>query len=109
MCIVWRSVANLAKVIAPCLAQFPDLAPGTYTDAATNITFATWSTPNFLFGISLPQDAATRNVTEYIGYLVRSSRESWSLGSSDHATACSDAKARQPTSQAGAASRKPAK
>jgi cellobiose dehydrogenase (acceptor) len=49
---------------------------GTYTDAATNITFSTWSAPlhkdgtgAYTFGVALPADAATANATEYVGYL----------------------------------------
>ena len=44
---------------------------GTYTDAATNISFATWSMGSFMFGLALPQDATTKNATEYIGMMVR--------------------------------------
>ena len=56
----------------------PDAEP--YTDPATNITFATWSsTPasngwgKFSFGLVLPEDAATKDADEYIGMFVRPS------------------------------------
>ena len=59
------------------------MVPGTYTDPNTSIDFKTWSAPldengngAFTFGMVLPQDAASKNATEYIGLLVRWDLES---------------------------------
>jgi len=48
-----------------------------YTDSDTGIKFTTWTEePDevgngaYSFGIALPEDAATKNATEYIGLLV---------------------------------------
>jgi cellobiose dehydrogenase (acceptor) len=65
-------------VLRPCAAQDRVM----YTDPGTNITFGTWSVggsvnpaagqpqATFTFGMALPQDALTKDATEYIGYLV---------------------------------------
>ncbi|KAL1850426.1 hypothetical protein VTK73DRAFT_9685 [Phialemonium thermophilum] len=65
-----------AYLTCPCVAQDPEMTPGVYADAATGITFTTWSAPldengdgTYTFGMVLPADAATRNATEYLGYL----------------------------------------
>jgi cellobiose dehydrogenase (acceptor) len=46
---------------------------GSYTDAATGVKFKTWTAPGeslYTFGMALPEDALTKNATEYIGLLV---------------------------------------
>ncbi len=51
---------------------------GSYTDAATGISFATWvvpgstinSTTDLVMGFALPPDAATVNSHDYIGLIV---------------------------------------
>lgn len=65
-------------MIPSCAGQGQDLTQGVYTDPDTGIKFTTWSEePDevgngaFSFGIALPEDAATKNATEYIGMLVR--------------------------------------
>ena len=66
------------KVTRHCAGQDPGMTQGAYTDPATGIDFTTWSAdPDsdgdgaFTFGLALPEDAATRDATEYIGLLVR--------------------------------------
>lgn len=53
------------------------MTPGVYTDSKTEIQFSTWSQEpdevgngGFVFGMVLPEDAGTKNATEYIGMLV---------------------------------------
>lgn len=56
------------------------MSAGEYTDPATKIKFATWTsvssdpesagTTPYTFGLTLPADALTKDATEYIGILV---------------------------------------
>lgn len=56
---------------------------GSYVDAKTGIKFATWSPQGeegggpFTFGLVLPADAMSVNVTEYIGMLVGTRSARW--------------------------------
>ncbi|KAK3934322.1 hypothetical protein QBC46DRAFT_359113, partial [Diplogelasinospora grovesii] len=71
-----------ALLFGSCGAAQDDvpLTKGTYTDAKTNITFSTWTTPPagaiggsvgsaFTFGMVLPADAGSKDASEYIGLL----------------------------------------
>ena len=63
-------------VASRVFAQVYELAPSSYTDPATGISFETWSTPGvdgigpFSFGLALPAEATATDATEYIGRLV---------------------------------------
>ena len=56
------------------------MTPGSFLDTSSGINFTTWSAPldqngngALTFGMVLPPDAATKDATDYIGYLVSSS------------------------------------
>lgn len=59
----------ISSGVQECAAQ----APTAYTDSKTNITFTTWSftdSGGMTYGMALPEDALTKDATEYIGILV---------------------------------------
>ena len=62
-------------VITSCAAL--DVTEGTFVDAKTGINFTTYTPPlrgdgngYFTFGLALPENGGSQNVTEYIGLLV---------------------------------------
>ncbi|KAI1389821.1 uncharacterized protein F4822DRAFT_442940 [Hypoxylon trugodes] len=59
------AVLAAATTFRACLAQ--DAVP--YTDATTGIEFGTWAQGDQTFGLALPEDALTKDASEYIGIL----------------------------------------
>ncbi|KAI1418705.1 hypothetical protein F5Y13DRAFT_196459 [Hypoxylon sp. FL1857] len=59
------AVIAAATTFRACLAQ--EATP--YTDPDTGIEFGTWAQGGQTFGLALPEDALTKDATEYIGIL----------------------------------------
>ncbi|KAI1402017.1 hypothetical protein F4819DRAFT_496243 [Hypoxylon fuscum] len=59
------AVVAAAATLRTCLAQ----APVPYTDLETGIEFGTWTQSGMTYGLALPEDALTKDATEYIGIL----------------------------------------
>ncbi|KAI2606095.1 uncharacterized protein GGS25DRAFT_373452 [Hypoxylon fragiforme] len=59
------AVLAAAATFRSCIAQDP--VP--YTDPDTGIEFGTWEQGDITFGLALPEDALTKDATEYIGIL----------------------------------------
>ncbi|KAI2638902.1 hypothetical protein GGS26DRAFT_602501 [Hypomontagnella submonticulosa] len=59
------AVVAAATTFRLCAAQ----TPIPYTDPATGIEFGTWVQGEQTIGMTLPEDALTKDATEYIGYL----------------------------------------
>ncbi|TPX15813.1 uncharacterized protein E0L32_000147 [Thyridium curvatum] len=67
-----RRIAAALVAGTLCVQECAAQAPTAYTDSKTNITFTTWSftdSGGMTYGMALPEDALTKDATEYIGIL----------------------------------------
>jgi cellobiose dehydrogenase (acceptor) len=74
------SFLGLVSSVSHVIAQ--SAVPVAYTDPDSGVEFATWSNPQgtMRWGVSLPESAATTDVTDYIGFLECASTEGEGVG-----------------------------